>query len=104
MRSDGIASLKEALVHAGLDSRPRYVAPQAMAERFRHRPNAKLTTNSRPAGDDHPTRVIGAMTWAFLILLLMSMLCAGAFILGKKSRAAELAPCFAEARAELLSL
>ena len=104
MRSDGIASLKEALVHAGLDSRPGYVAPRAMAERFRHRPPAKLTTNSRTAGDDHPPSVIGAKTWAFLILLLISMLCAGAFILGKKSPAAALAPCFAEPRAELFSL
>ncbi len=104
MRSDGIASLKEALVQAGFDSRPGYVAPQVMAERFQHCSQGKLTTNSRLAGDDHPTGLIGAKTWVLLILLLMSMLCAGAFILGKKSGVAALAPCYAEARAELLSL
>ncbi len=47
MRSDGIASLKEALVQAGFDSRPGYVAPQVMAERFQHCSQGKLTTNSR---------------------------------------------------------
>jgi hypothetical protein len=108
MRSDGIASLKEALAQAGLDSRPSYVAPQVMAERFRHRPQTKLTTKSRlggyePSGID-PTGLIGAKTWVLLIILLMAMLLAGAFILGKKSRAAAVAPCYAEASAELSSL
>ena len=103
MRYDGIASLKEALAQAGLDSRPSYVAPQVMAERFRHRPPANLTKSGlgRP---DHADGLIGAKTWILLILLLMSMLVAGAFILGTKSRAAPVAPCYAEARAELLSL
>ena len=104
MRYDGIASLKEALAQAGLDSRPSYVAPQVMAERFRHRPPANLTTKSRLGRLDHSNGLIGAKTWILLILLLMSMLVAGAFILGKKSRAAPVAPCYAEARAELLSL
>jgi|RifCSP13_1_1023834.scaffolds.fasta_scaffold03162_9 hypothetical protein len=104
MRSDGIASLKEALAQAGLDSRPSYVAPQVMAERFRHRPQTKLTMKSRLSGDDQPTGLIGAKTWVLLIILLMAMLLAGAFILGKKSRAAAVAPCYAEAPAELSSL
>jgi hypothetical protein len=48
--------------------------------------------------------LIGAKTWVLLIILLMAMLLAGAFILGKKSRAAAVAPCYAEAPAELSSL
>ena len=103
MRSDGIASLKEALAQAGLDSQPNYVASQVMAERLRHRHPAKLTTKSR-WGANHPTGLIGTTTWIFLILLLMLMLVTGAFILGKKSRAAPVAPCYAEAHATLFSL
>jgi hypothetical protein len=101
MRHDGIASLKEALAQAGLDNRPSYVAPQVMAERFRHRPAAKLTTKSRLGRPDHSNGLIGAKTWTLLILLLMSMLVAVAFMLGKKSRAAPVTPCYAEVRAEL---
>jgi hypothetical protein len=103
MRSDAIASFKEALVQAGLDSGPSYVAPQVMAERFRHHPPANLTTKSRLGRPDHANRLIGAKTWILLILLLMSMLVSAAFILGKKSRAAPV-PCYAEARAAVISL
>ena len=104
MRSDGIASLKEALVQAGLDSRSSYVAPQEMAERFLYRSPANVTTKSRLGRPDDPIGLLRAKTWILLILLLMSMLVAGAFILGKKSRATPVAPCYAEARGDLLSL
>ena len=104
MRCDGIASLKEALAQAGLDSRESYVAPQAIAERFRHIPPASLTTKSQLSRPEHSNGSIGAMTWILLILLLMSMLVAGSFILGRKSRGAPVTPCYVEARAELLSI
>jgi len=106
MRSDGIASLKEALVQAGLDSRPSYVAPHVMAERFRHRPQARLTTKPLGGYERSGIRVMGivwAKTWFLVVLVLMSLLLSGAFLLGKKSRAA-VAPCYVEARAELFSL
>ena len=108
MRSDGIASLQEALAHAGLDTRRGYVAPHVMAARFQHHPKAKVSTNSRrgecePSGIDS-AGLIGTKTWVLLILLLISMLLAGAYILGKKSGTSALAPCYVEARTDLFSL
>lgn len=107
MRTDGIASLKEALAHAGLDSRPSYVAPRVMAERFRHRPQARPA--KFPLGGDERSgvraiEIVWAKTWFLVVLVLMSALLAGAFLLGKKSRAAAVAPCYVEANAELLSI
>jgi hypothetical protein len=107
MRTDGIASLKEALAQAGLDSRPSYVAPRVMAERFRHRPQARPAKFPHGGDKRSGVRAIGivwAKTWFLVVLVLMSALLAGAFFLGKTSRAATVAPCYVEARAELLSL
>lgn len=108
MRTDGIASLKEALAQAGLDSRPSHVAPRVMAERFRSRPQARLTTKYPFDGHERSgVRAIGilwAKTWFLVVLVLMSGLLAGAFLLGKKSRTVPVTPCYVEARAELFSL
>ena len=107
MRTDGIASLKEALAHAGLDSRPSYVAPRVMAERFRHRPQSQPAKFPRGGDKRSGVRAIGivwAKTWFLVVLVLMSALLAGAFLLGKKSRAVAVAPCYVEARADLFSL
>jgi hypothetical protein len=107
MRTDGISSLKEALAHAGLDSRPSYVAPRVMAERFRHRPQARPA--KFPLGGDERSgvraiEIVWAKTWFLVVLVLMSALLAGAFLLGKKSRAVAVAPCYVEANAEFLSI
>ena len=106
MRSDGIASLREALAQAGLDSPP--VAPRVMAERFRHRPQARLTTTYPPGGYERPgaraIRNVWTNTWFLIILLLMTVLLAGGFLLGKKSQAAAVAPCYVEAHADFFSL
>ena len=107
MRTDGIASLKEALAQAGLDSRPSYVAPRVMAERFRHRPQSQPAKFPHGGDKRSGVRAIGivwAKTWFLVVLVLMSALLAGAFLLGKKSRAAATAPCYVEARADLFSL
>lgn len=107
MRTDGIASLKEALAQAGLDSRPSYVAPRVMAERFRHRPQSQPAKFPHGGDKRSGVRAIGivwAKTWFLVVLVLMSALLAGAFHLGKKSRAAAVAPCYVVARADLFSL
>jgi hypothetical protein len=89
MRNDGIASLKEALAQASIDSRPSYVAPRLMAERFRHRAEANLATNFPLETPD----------WLLVSLVLISALLAGA---GKKFRVEVAAPCYVETRSGLL--
>jgi hypothetical protein len=100
MRNDGIASLKEALAQAGIDSRPSYVAPRLMAERFRHRAEANLATNFPLETPDRPRGK--EKTWLLVSHVLISALLAGAFLVGKKSRVEVAAPCCVETRSGLL--
>jgi hypothetical protein len=97
MRTDSIASLREALTRAGFDYPQSYAAPSIMAQRFR--PNLQPP----PTGWKLRLRSVWAKIGLLSLVVAMSLLLVAAFLLGKKASTPP-APCYVQTGGVVVAL